>query len=424
MSTLVYVQHRDGTPLMPTKPAKARHLLAAGKAEVVSREPFTIQLTVPSGKRVQPVTAGVDLGAREVGVAAVSNGRVLYQGQVKLRTDVSKRLTRRAQYRRTRRSKKCRYRSPRFDNRSASKRKGRLPPSIKSRVDTTVKVVKRLASKLPVSAIRVEVANFDTQKLRKGHRLQPWDYQRGELYGEENIKMYVRKRDKYTCQYCGVVFPTRLEVDHIIPKSRGGSMTPDNLVASCHECNQRKGSQTAAEYGYPEVQKRALRSLKAAAHTQMGKTTTLKQLNEIAPVEETFGYITKIDRRRLGLKKTHYHDAVAIACAGNPIIGLNWYEQMRAISCGEYRIYQGAHSQTRSHLPAEVFGYRKWDKVKLPDGSIAFVGSRRASGQFSLRDIEGDYICKRTHKKLELIERSGTLPSQIVAVSRKDGDGL
>ena len=139
MSQKVYVLHRDGTPLMPTRPAKARHLLEAGKAVVVRRDPFTIQLTELSGKRVQPVVVGVDMGAKKVGVAAVADGRVLYQGQVTLRDDISRRMNRRRTYRRSRRNRKCRYRAPRFNNRRCPR--GWLPPSIQSKVDSTVNVV-------------------------------------------------------------------------------------------------------------------------------------------------------------------------------------------------------------------------------------------------------------------------------------------
>jgi hypothetical protein len=83
---------------MPTTPAKARHLLDAGKAVVVRRNPFTIRLTVPSGEHTQPVTVGVDLGAKGAGVAAIANGRVLYQGQVALRDDIRRRMDRRRMY--------------------------------------------------------------------------------------------------------------------------------------------------------------------------------------------------------------------------------------------------------------------------------------------------------------------------------------
>jgi 5-methylcytosine-specific restriction endonuclease McrA len=407
---MVYVLHQDGTPLMPTKPAKARHLLRSGKAVVATTEPFTIQLTNPSGKHTQTVTVGVDLGAVTVGLAAVGNDHVLYQGEVDLRTDVHRRMRDRAMYRRSRRSRKLRYRSPRFLNRAASRRKGRLPPSIRSRSDTTVKAVRRVASFLPIARIVVETANFDTQAMRRGSRLPHWAYQQGTLYGQENIKMYVRARDQYTCQYCGVRFPQDLEIDHVVPRSRGGSTTPDNLVASCHECNQKKGNLTAAEFGHPNIQNQVKKSLSAAAHTQSGKTATLEGLEKIAPVETTYGYITKIDRQALELPKTHYYDAVAIACKGRKPQPLNWYEKCKAVYRGAYQQRRGPHSQYVARLPYEVFGFRQWDKVRLPDGTIGYVKSRRRTGSFRVCDAAGKTIKDGiTHRKLKPISRASTL---------------
>src|SRR6201993_2404749 len=55
-------------------------------------------------------------------------------------------------------------------------------------------------------------------------------------------------RDRNTCQYCGVVLPSsELTLDHVIPRSRGGLSTWENLVACCHPCNRRKGNQTPLE---------------------------------------------------------------------------------------------------------------------------------------------------------------------------------
>jgi len=57
-------------------------------------------------------------------------------------------------------------------------------------------------------------------------------------------------RDRNTCQYCGEVLPSgELTLDHVIPRSRGGSSTWENLVACCHPCNRRKGNQFATEAG-------------------------------------------------------------------------------------------------------------------------------------------------------------------------------
>jgi len=395
---------------MPTRPAKSRHLLDAGKAVVVKRDPFTIQLTVPSGKHVQPVTVGVDPGAKVVGVAAIGDGRVLYQGEVILRDDIRRRMDRRRAYRRSRRSRKCRYRPPRFNNR-ASARRSKLPPSIRSKVDTTVKVVRRVASFLPISLIRVEVANFDTQAMQAGRsRLPARAYRRGEQYGWENVKMYVRARDKYTCQYCGAVRPPHLEVDHVVPRSRGGTDRSNNLVAACHECNRRKGNQTATEFGYPQAAARTGRSFRAAAHTQAGKTVTLDGLAEVAQVETTYGYVTKVDREAMGLPKTHYYDAVAIASAGKPVEVLGTYEAMRAAARGAYRQRRGDRSHLVARLPYEVFGFRQWDKVALPDGRVGFVKGRRSSGYFAISDVGGQLIAPSVnYRRLRLVGRASTL---------------
>ena len=60
----------------------------------------------------------------------------------------------------------------------------------------------------------------------------------------------VLARDNYTCQYCGRQFPkSELTIDHVIPKSRGGETTWDNVVVACRRCNQRKGNRTPKEAG-------------------------------------------------------------------------------------------------------------------------------------------------------------------------------
>jgi 5-methylcytosine-specific restriction endonuclease McrA len=52
-------------------------------------------------------------------------------------------------------------------------------------------------------------------------------------------------RDKNTCQYCGSKFPrSELNLDHVIPRSQGGTSTWENVVCSCHRCNRKKGGKT------------------------------------------------------------------------------------------------------------------------------------------------------------------------------------
>jgi len=57
-------------------------------------------------------------------------------------------------------------------------------------------------------------------------------------------------RDNDTCQYCGDRFPRpELNLDHVVPRSRGGLGTWENVVCSCHRCNRRKGGRTPEEAG-------------------------------------------------------------------------------------------------------------------------------------------------------------------------------
>ena len=99
-----------GKPLMPCSPAKARHMLKAGKAFVVRRTPFTIKLTIATGETKQDVTLGVDAGARHVGISATTEKEEVFASEVALRQDITGLLADRLAFRRARRNRKTRYR--------------------------------------------------------------------------------------------------------------------------------------------------------------------------------------------------------------------------------------------------------------------------------------------------------------------------
>ena len=146
----VYVLAKNNQPLMPCKPSIARLLLKSGKAKVKSRMPFTIKLLEHNKVFIQPIIGGMDTGSKMLGCAAISNGKVLYQSEIKLRNDVSKKMQKRASFRCTRRSRKCRYRPARWANRASMRTKGRLAPSIKSKVDSHLREKKQLEKLLPI----------------------------------------------------------------------------------------------------------------------------------------------------------------------------------------------------------------------------------------------------------------------------------
>lgn len=87
---VVYVLNKDGLPLMPThKLGKVRHLLKDGKAKVVKRSPFTIQLNYDCGNHTQSITLGVDAGSEHIGLSASTKKQELYCSDVELRLVLS-----------------------------------------------------------------------------------------------------------------------------------------------------------------------------------------------------------------------------------------------------------------------------------------------------------------------------------------------
>jgi len=158
----VYVKSISGSPLMPTTPAKARHLLKTGNAKVVRRTPFTIKLTYITTEHAQSLTLGVDSGSDTIGISvANTKNEILYHSEVEIRNDITDKMTTRAKRRRDRRSRKCRYRKPRFDNRGNSKRTDRFAPTVNYKIQAHVREIELAKQLLPVSKIVIETGKFD-----------------------------------------------------------------------------------------------------------------------------------------------------------------------------------------------------------------------------------------------------------------------
>lgn len=111
---------------MPCQPRKARFLLKSGKAKVARMVPFTIQLFYGSSGYKQEVSLGIDAGTQHIGVSTTTENTVLFEAEVKPRTDIQELLASRRQLRRARRNRKIRYRKARFQNRK--KPEGWLAP--------------------------------------------------------------------------------------------------------------------------------------------------------------------------------------------------------------------------------------------------------------------------------------------------------
>lgn len=307
----VFVLNMRGEPLMPTSPRKARLLLKEGKAKVVKRNPFTIQLKYATGENKQPIKLALDPGYKNVGFSAITNKRELISGEVILRTDIPEKMAEKKMYRKGRRNRNTRYRESRWKNRGIHK--GWLAPSIQHKLDTYILLVGKYSNILPITSITVEVSPFDTQKMQNPD-ISGIEYQQGELHGYE-VREYLLEKWNRKCAYCKIE-NVPFETEHIIPTSRGGTNRVSNLTIACHSCNQKKGNMTATEFGHPEVQSQARQPLKAATFMNIIRSRLVDTIKESFPnyyCDSTYGYITKYNRIRLGIEKSHANDAFVIA---------------------------------------------------------------------------------------------------------------
>jgi hypothetical protein len=390
---------------MPTTPRRARLWLAAKRARVVRRDPFTIRLRFATRAHVQLARVGVDTGSKEVGIAAVANGEAILGAEILLRDGISEKMAQRHRFRRNRRARKTRYRQARYANRGRPV--GWLPPSLHSKAEATVKSVRFIASLLPVGRITVEVGSFDTHKMQHPD-IAHVEYQQGELQGYL-VREYVLDKWQRKCAYCHA-HDVPLELEHIVPRSRGGSNRVSNLTLACHACNQRKGQQTAAEFGFPEVQAQARTPLRDAAHVSSLKSRVVHDLQAIfgeSQVRLTYGYETKYKRNQvLHLPKSHTNDAVAIACEiGEVVSPLKLFHHLRCLARGHYQRFNGPHSEHKCWAPRQVRGFRLYELVKV-QGAVGYIAGRREKGAFVIKDaISGKKLVEITPRALVRVAR-------------------
>ena len=404
---MVYVISKDGRPLMPTeRHGKVRRMLKSGKAVVVKRCPFTVQLTYEAGNITQPVSLGVDAGSGHIGTSATTEGLVLYESEVELRNDIVDLMSTRRQYRRSRRNRKTRYRKPRFNNRKRGEKW--LAPSVRQKVESHLTTVKSICRILPVSRIVVETASFDIQKI-KNPEIEGTGYQQGEQLGFWNVREYVLFRDGHVCQCCkGKSKDPVLNVHHIESRKTGGD-APNNLITLCETCHKGFHNGTVK---LPANIRRGMK-FKDAAFMGIMRWTFYNRVKEIyepagIEVKMTYGYITKNTRIKNGLPKTHCIDARCIS--GNPqAVSSGEYYYQKKIRCHNRQIHKNKilKGGVRKRNQAEylVKGFRLYDKVRFEKKEY-FIFGRRKSGYFDIRTLSGQKVNNGSvsSKKLKLVE--------------------
>ena len=415
MKIYVYVVNKNGKPLMPTSPAKARRLLKAGKAKVVKRSPFTIQLIYGSSGYKQDVKLGVDTGYKHIGLSAVSSAKELFRSEVELRTDIPKLLSEKRQYRRTRRNRLW-YRKARFLNRGI--KAGWLAPSVEHRLNEHVKAVDFVKSILPVSEITVEAAVFDIQKI-KNPDITGTDYQNGDQKDFWNVREYVLYRDGHKCQACnGKSKDKVLNVHHIESRQTGGDR-PDNLITLCESCHK------AYHKGKIELKVKKHKAFKAETIMSILRWKIVNKLRELGnAVSITYGYLTKSSRIALKLEKSHANDAFCIAGgSGQERTDNNYFiKYVRKCNRSLFKANLLKGGKRKVNTIKQAFGFHRFDKVLY--GKIeCFIHGLRSSGYFDLRLLTGEKInASVKYTKLRLIEtfktrRIALLPSMNTGVS-------
>lgn len=418
----VFVLDTRIQPLNPIHPGRARMLLSQGKAAVFQRYPFTLILKEKVlNQEHDTLRVKIDPGAKKTGLALVndSTGEVVWIAELQHRGfQIREALTSRRQLRRLRRNRKTRYRQPRFLNRT--RQKGWLPPSLNSRVANILTWVKRLSARCQITAISQELVRFDTQQMQDSD-ISGIGYQQGTLAGYE-IREFLLEKWNRTCAYCGTR-DTKLEIEHIQPRSKGGSNRVSNLCLACTPCNQKKGNQDIKDFlkGKPDLLKRILaqakRPLADTAAVNATRWNLYERLKKTGlPVEVGTGGRTKYNRTIQGLAKTHYWDA---AC-----VGVSTPEQLITSGLKPLLIAAKGHG-TRQQCRTNKFGFpvRYCSRTKFHKGfqtgdivkAVVTSGKKvgtyvgrvatRATGSFNISTSDGlvqgisHKYCTPIHKK-------------------------
>lgn len=439
---MVFVIDKQKQPLTPCHPAKARKLLKEKKAVIHLVYPFTIRLKKEVIAPEYTYRLKIDPGAKTTGMAILREKEVIFLAELQHKTNVSSKLKDRASKRRNRRSKHSKFREVRlniqrekrsrkifkryrqcsYNNKLSRKHKSFtfkdmksfdkwLPPSLMARYYQTMAWIRKLNLLCPIGLISYENVKFDTQKM-ENENISSVEYQQGELLGY-TVKEYLLEKYNRTCVYCDKK-NVPLEVEHVRPKSKGGSNRISNLTIACHDCNQKKGNRPIEEFlkRKPSVLKNIKsslkKSLKDCAVMNATRYFIWNKLKERYDVEGGCGARTKWNRVNSGLPKTHYYDACCVGKSTPEEFIFKTEDILNIKSEGR---------GLRQRMMCDKYGFPKMHRPRTKDfkgfygksmikakGEIGVLTSPRTSGQFTFTTSD-DKKVSSTYKKCKLIQR-------------------
>ena len=394
---MVLVIDRQKQPCNTISAAYARILLFTKQAVIHKRFPFTIRLRNDNAVlKDRSYTVKLDPGSRTTGVAITDNqdsvvmlANLEHRGHI-----IKKNLDSRRAIRRSRRQRKTRYREVRFLNRT--KPEGWLAPSVKSRADNVINFIKKYNKLINIDRVMIENVSFDTAQMSSDTKLWGNDYQQGNLYNK-NLREFIFSKTKGRCSYCE---EKATEIDHVIPRSNGGTNSTYNLVASCRSCNEKKSNLSLKEFGklmnkdYSQLEPKKLP--KDATIVQSARNYMVKEIAKLVSDTTTYdAWITKYNRDQLCLPKQHYYDALSV---GETPTKFNFLTdkilQISAKGRGSRQMCsmdKFGFPRTSAKASKSVKGFQTGDIVKavVPTGSKAgeYLGkvAVRSSGSFNIQ---------------------------------------
>ena len=346
---VVYVLNQSGKPLMPTRRfGHVRRLLKSGMAKAVSTKPFIIRLQYISSDTKQPLHGATDPGRTNIGEAVINDkGEVVYAAHVASRNkEIPKLMENRASHRSaSRRGERLRRKrraekngtttefpngrklpgyedgvlplkdiintEAKFNNRRRPA--GWLTPTARQCVQTHLSMVRRICKFLPITDWTMEYNRFAFMQLEDG-TVRGWDFQNGRLKGYASKEDYVSALQDGRCALCGKPIE---HYHHILPKRKGGSDTPENLVGLCASCHAAVHARKKSLSQIGRAKKYAGTSIVNTAMPFIWDGL-VRMFGEDAHICE--GQDTADARKALNVPKEHFTDAVCIAGLGSGIM--------------------------------------------------------------------------------------------------------
>ena len=345
--------------------------------------------------------------------------RCIYGLHIKHRgVSVRQAMESRAALRKNRRCRKLRYRQPRFNNRTRPP--GWVPPSIESRVSNVMTWVRRLLSNTPASQVYFEVVKFDTDAMANVTR----DQYSTDARIRTQMRHYLLTTRGNVCSYCkGVSADARLEREHVIPRSRGGTDALANAELACRRCNIDKGTMLLSEWlnalkgrtdplsvarlkHIPKCVRRIRHSLRDASIMNWTRYIIVRRIRDLGiRVIESPSWETTYNRNSKQYTKVHWIDAACVGYA--PHVDENTtiytavasgYGNRQMIKSDKYGFPRG-----RPKGPSSNNGFRSGDMCKLNQRVGKYKGTYvgrltiRTTGWFDIRYLKSKITSKYTN---------------------------